>query len=423
MGIRRPPSGRARLKLTAAIALLAATSLTAAAVLEPAPRPPSAADLAGDGSRLGGALSGIAAGGGVPSSAEAPPAAATDPPAPASRGSSSPRAQRPGPPSAGTVRRPPPRPNRASQPGPAPAPDPAAESHARYEGDVPDPALLWAGGSYWAFGTQSGLMQIQVLSSADLASWEHRGDALGRLPAWAEWGWAWAPAVLARPGGYVLYYTTRHAATGLQCISRGSSVVPQGPYLDSSTEPLVCQQERGGSIDPQPFVDVDGAVWLLWKSEGTLDGEPTRIWVQRLTADGLRVEGAAVELLATALDWEQPIIEGPAMVHLEGRYHLLYAGNRWETSAYAIGHASCASVTGPCERTGDGPLMESAGPELGPGSPAPIVTATGELVLGYHAWTAPSVGYPEGLRGLHLAGLAAAGDRLVVTRPWSGPLR
>lgn len=318
--------------------------------------------------------------------------------------------------SAPVLRRPPPRPNRASQPNNgAPAP---ATSNARFDGDVPDPALLHAAGTYWAFGTQSGTTQIQVLASADLATWEHRGDALAHLPPWAEWGWAWAPSVLARPSGYVLYYTTRHRLTGLQCISLATSVVPQGPYVDTSAQPLICQTDRGGSIDPQPFVDRDGTVWLLWKSEGTVDGEPTRIWVRRVSADGLILEGAAFELLATARSWEHPIIEGPAMVRVDGAYHLLYAGNRWETADYAIGQARCASVTGPCERVGDGRLFGSSGPELGPGSPAPLALATGDVVLGYHAWTSPAVGYPAGARRLHLGRLVSQGDRLAVERPW-----
>jgi len=43
------------------------------------------------------------------------------------------------------------------------------------------------------------------------------------------------PAVLARNGAYVLYYTARYAMAGVQCISPAVSATPAGPYVDDST--------------------------------------------------------------------------------------------------------------------------------------------------------------------------------------------
>ena len=39
------------------------------------------------------------------------------------------------------------------------------------------------------------------------------------------------------------------------------------PFIDRSSEPLIFQHRRGGSIDPSPFVDDDGRAYLLWKSD------------------------------------------------------------------------------------------------------------------------------------------------------------
>lgn len=397
--------------LWVAVAGLLTTAVTATTIVSP----PSAPLVAG---RVEPGAASSAVGGGVSSF---PPTAAS--PAPSAPSTSSAAPVRPpltrvsttpkSPPAATVVRRPPPRPNRST-----PTPASSGGGTAVHYADTPDPAVLFAAGAYWAFATQSGTTQVQVLRSTDLRRWEQQGDALAHLPAWAAWGWVWAPAALERPSGFVLYYTTRHAATGLQCISLAAAPLPQGPYLDTSTEPLVCQMDRGGSIDPQPFVDEDGSVWLLWKSEGTIDGEPTRLWVQRLSDDGLRLVGTPTVLLTTAEAWEQPIIEGPAMVKLDGRYHLLFAGNRWETSDYSVGHAVCDTVGGPCRRVSRAPVLSSAGEERGPGSPAPFRTAAGQLVLGYHAW-GDSVGYPSGARRLHLAGLSFDGERLVLARPWT----
>jgi arabinan endo-1,5-alpha-L-arabinosidase len=68
-----------------------------------------------------------------------------------------------------------------------------------YDGDFPDPFVLAATGSrYVAYGTQTGDINVQVMESSDLRRWEHRGDALPELPAWAEPGRTWAPAASYR---------------------------------------------------------------------------------------------------------------------------------------------------------------------------------------------------------------------------------
>jgi hypothetical protein len=48
---------------------------------------------------------------------------------------------------------------------------------------------------------------VQVARSTDLAAWSDLADALPSLPAWVGVNeiLTWAPSVLARPGGYVLY--------------------------------------------------------------------------------------------------------------------------------------------------------------------------------------------------------------------------
>ena len=147
----------------------------------------------------------------------------------------------------------------------SPTAGPASPVH---DGDFPDPFVLVAGDRYFAYGTQTGDVNVQVMESADLDRWEHRGDALPELPSWAGRGSTWAPAVLrARAARYVLYYAVRYEAAGRQCISVATASDPAGPFVDRSAEPLIFQEDRGGSIDPSPFVDADGAAYLLWKSD------------------------------------------------------------------------------------------------------------------------------------------------------------
>ncbi len=291
-----------------------------------------------------------------------------------------------------------------------------------HEPDFPDPFVLRAGSTYYAYGTHRGLANIQILRSDDLVSWRDLGTALPFLPDWAAGPWVWAPSVLARPGAHVLYYAVAERASGLFCVSAAVSVHgPQGPFIDRSREPLVCQRDRRGTIDPSPFVDPAGTPWLLFKSEGIEHREPTRIWIQQLAPDGRSLVGPKHELLATEQAWEEPIIENPAMIAADGRYFLFYSANRWRSADYAVGHAVCDAPTGPCRRVGDGPLFASANGAAGPGGVELFTDPDGGTWMAYHAWTAGQVGYPEGARSLRIDRVTFAQGRAWVSAPTTGP--
>jgi beta-xylosidase len=114
-----------------------------------------------------------------------------------------------------------------------------------YDGDFPDPFVLVAGDRYFAYGTQTGDINVQVMESADLERWDHRGDGLPELPSWAGWGHTWAPAVLRRDDAYVMYYAVRYEAAGRQAISVATASDPAGPFVDRSAEPLIfCAASR-----------------------------------------------------------------------------------------------------------------------------------------------------------------------------------
>ena len=52
-----------------------------------------------------------------------------------------------------------------------------------FAGDFPDPSVVVAGGLYYAYSTQSGGANIQLITSTDLIHWAGHGDALPSLPA------------------------------------------------------------------------------------------------------------------------------------------------------------------------------------------------------------------------------------------------
>ncbi len=85
----------------------------------------------------------------------------------------------------------------------------AASTAPVFEGDFPDPYVTRApDGTYYAYSTQVGSLNVPVTSSADLATWRQAADALPILPSWAAWGRTCAPAVLKRGSTWVLWYTT-----------------------------------------------------------------------------------------------------------------------------------------------------------------------------------------------------------------------
>lgn len=277
-----------------------------------------------------------------------------------------------------------------------------------WSGDFPDPYVLRVGTSFLAFGTETAGIDVQVMASPDLRSWTHLGNALAALPTWARPGHTWSPAVLPRDHGYVLYYVARLRGEERQAISCAVAERPEGPYVDRSSTPLVYQRSRGGSIDPDPFVDTDGRAYLVWKSEDNAFGRRTSLWVRELTVDGLGFSGRAVRLRRPAASWEDPLVEAPCLVRAGSRLHLLYSVGRWESRGYGVGHAVGTSPTGPFR------VSSQAGPWLsgshGPGGQSVVTDASGGLHLAYHGWRDGIVGYAAGgVRALHVDPLDLTG--------------
>jgi hypothetical protein len=289
----------------------------------------------------------------------------------------------------------------------------AASTGARFPYDFPDPSVLRVGSRYYAYSTNSGVGNIQVLESTDLVHWSIVGDALAGLPAWAAPGATWAPSVLASGGAYIAYYTARDIGSGLQCISVAVAFAPSGPFVDFSKAPLVCQP--AGSIDPSPFVDASGTRRLLWKSEAT-GAEPATIWSQPLSTTGLSLQPGSTPtaLLTPTQPWEEHVVEAPSMIAIRGVDYLFYSGGLWTTAGYAEGVAVCAGPAGPCRRPLSAPVLVSTDRLGGPGGGAAFSAADGAVWLAYHAFTQPAVGYPNS-RTLHFATVRILGGVPVVT--------
>jgi GH43 family beta-xylosidase len=262
--------------------------------------------------------------------------------------------------------------------------------------DAPDPTIIRDGNTYYAYATNSFIGNVPAWFSTDIANWFPVGDVLPHVGSWARPGFTWAPGVHRFGDQWVLYYTARHRASERQCIGRAVASSPRGPFVDSFGAPLVCQLDRGGSIDANVFADGSGA-YLLWKSDDNAIGRNTHLWSQRLSGDGLSLVGSPALILSQDRPWEAPLIENPAMVHAAGAFWLFYSANWWESDRYATGYARCAGPMGPCTKvTTNGPWMSGTAAVAGPGGADFFTDTSGNHWIVYHAWEPRRVGYAAG---------------------------
>lgn len=261
--------------------------------------------------------------------------------------------------------------------------------------DFPDPFILKVDGTYYAYSTNARRMNVPVLTSTDLRQWTPAGDAMPKL-SWAQ-GSIWAPEVLALPGGrYILYYTgasnlLRQNYSNAQCVGRAVADSPAGPFVDPDMKPFVCQVNWGGTIDASPFRDRNGALYLLFKSDGNCCRLTTYIYSQRLSADGMKLQGEPVRLEKNDQPWEGSVVEAPQMWLQDGKYYLFYSGGNYASRDYSVGYATCSTPTGPCKDAPSNPILTSRCDAAGPGHETLFRDGKGQTWMAYHAWPADAV--------------------------------
>ena len=201
----------------------------------------------------------------------------------------------------------------------------------------------------------------------------------------------------------------------IQCIGIAVADDPKGPYRDTTSGPLVCQRDEGGSIDASPFVAQDGTAYLYWKNDGNAVGVDTWISVQRLSTDGLRLVGDPKRLLRQDLPWEGQLVEAPFVWERDGVFHLFYSANDYGSDRYAVGHATASSPAGPFTKDPE-PILASSDVAAGPGHCA-VFEQDGRLLMVYHAWAPDSIGSEVPGRTMWLGELTLDGRTATVTAP------
>ena len=267
------------------------------------------------------------------------------------------------------------------------------------DSDFPDPAVMKApDGSYYAYATQGGGLNIQVARSRNLTAWERLGDALPVKPGWASRTQDfWAPHVLRDGSSYYLYYSAKPDAAltdqsqGL-CLAVATAIRPEGPFTDSG-RPLQCGPSFV-NIDPMAYDDPATGKKLLYWGSGFGPIKVRELGPDRLSfASGT----AAVDLIQT-IKSEDPgqyerLVEGAWVVRRGGYYYLFYSGDNCcgPNAHYAVMVARSRSAEGPFQTlaaaTGKSSsvILERRGNWIAPGHNSIVEDQRGDLWIVYHA--------------------------------------
>ncbi len=270
-----------------------------------------------------------------------------------------------------------------------------------HQGDFADAFVLPAEDALWAFGTNAGDTNVQVLRSTDNGqTWTPMPDALPELPDWARPGRTWAPAAFFNGAEYVLYYTVTDDATALQTISFATSATPGGPYVDRSAGPFLAAPKQGGVIDPDIVVSEDGAPWLAWKTENDRKGRPSVLWEQQLSRDGKEFVGRPRIMFRGDALWEHNTAEAITRKQIRpGLWVAFYSGSQFHRETYGVGYGVGKGPGHPWRKVTTGsPWLAPGVNEAGPGSTAVYRNFTGQQHLMWSSWEKNRVGYKRGGR-------------------------
>lgn len=264
--------------------------------------------------------------------------------------------------------------------------------------DAADPDVTWDGSQYVLHTTNTAYGNVPTWTSTDLNNWTFVGDALPKLPTWAEPGWTWAPTSIRRADGkWFLYFSAsvrgRKTVNNmpLKCIGVASAPNAAGPFTvvkERDAAPLLCQPQVGGDIDPAAYRNAaNGLNYLATKTDGNSSSLPTSIQNRRLDpslwsfAPGM---GPSTLLRSTIGTWEAQVVEGPDLLSAGGKLHLVYSGGDFAKSTYGEGQALCASTSATCVRNGR--LLDNPAYGSGAGGASGFASKTGAPLLAWHAY-------------------------------------
>ncbi|WBS00376.1 family 43 glycosylhydrolase [Pseudoduganella sp. SL102] len=255
---------------------------------------------------------------------------------------------------------------------------------------------------------------LPVYRSTDLVHWTWVADSFTDRPAPATpRSWLWAPEPQYYAGRYWLYYTITDTddahspeagCDSDSSIGVASSASPTGPW-QASGKPVVGPRRAAPgckfdwTFDPDVVVDDTGTRWLYYGSYGG------GLFVQRLAADGLSVEGGARRVGTSGR------YEGAEVVRHDGWYYLFASATdccAGPLTGYSLHVGRATSPLGPfldrhgndmaAPRAGGTPVLAQSGNRwIGAGHNSVLQDGAGRWWTIYHAVDAGDPLFAPGL--------------------------
>lgn len=241
-------------------------------------------------------------------------------------------------------------------------------------------------GKTYLFTTNRPTINVPVYASEGINNLVFLHDALPKLPDWAQSGYTWAPEMsTVAEDKYALWFTARDRTSGKQCIGRAVSTRPEGPYVDTSHKPFICDEARETSIDASPYRDTDGTLYLLWKTKETVQGAiRTTIWLSPLDQNGDLLGFSAKPLITNDQEWEGDHVEAPTLLRRQDQYYLFYSAGASTSQGYLVSYATSSHIEGPYIKSQQ-IILGGNKDAWGAGHQSLVPLSTNEYLIYYHA--------------------------------------
>lgn len=210
--------------------------------------------------------------------------------------------------------------------------------------DYSDPDAIRVGEDFYLIASSfSHVPGLPILHSKDLVNWSLLTYALPVLTPKEHFSvprpgeGVWAPALRFHEGKFWIYYPDPDF--GIYLITAAK---PEGPW----SEPILVKAGKG-LIDPCPFWDQDGQLYLIHGWALSRSGVSNRLTLVRLSADGTHYEGEEKIVVEGAELPGWRTLEGPKLYQRNGYYYIFAPAGGVKTGWQAVFRAK--SLFGPYE--------------------------------------------------------------------------
>lgn len=219
-----------------------------------------------------------------------------------------------------------------------------------------DPTIFFEQDKYYLTGTGfSPTPGFILLESENLKDWNFsRPDSMILRQGHSTFGnkGFWAPQIIKNENTYWLTYTANEQT------ALASSQGLKELFTQDQIQPIDSTEKN---IDSFLFKDDDGK-WYLYHvrfNQGNF------LWVGEFNPDTEKiVDGTLTQCFKNDQSWETtpafesvPIMEGPTVIKLDGKYYLFYSANHFQSPDYAVGYAISDSPLGPWVKNPDNPII------------------------------------------------------------------